>query len=180
MNQLNRPKSIKKAAEHINLTKQKLSTEKRVIGPEKQRQLNQMLIEAAKNGKLERIRRLLKAGADVNVRFDKGYTLLIYVACTGERNTRICGLLIENGADVNARIEGNVLKDKTALMFAANNGDTKMCRLLIEHGADVNAKDDNTRTVLMETVYGGHTETCKLLIEKGADIGAKFEEGKHK
>jgi ankyrin repeat protein len=48
-------------------------------------------------------------------------------------DAEIAGLLIERGADVNAR--DNTLW--TALMFTGNLG---KARLLIERGADVNAK----------------------------------------
>jgi ankyrin repeat protein len=51
-------------------------------------------------------------------------------------DAEMAGLLIERGADVNAR--DNTLW--TALMITNNLGKAK---LLIERGADVNARDDN-------------------------------------
>jgi len=170
----------KKQTAKLNLARQKLSTEKRILSLEKQRQLDGMLIEAAKKGNAKRIERLLKAGANVNAietersSRTKGWTVLMFA--TANKHEKACRLLIENGADVNARIESEILRHKTALMLAANNGYIEICKLLIENGADVNARDDNTRTVLMEAVYGGYAETCRLLIRKGADIDAKIED----
>jgi ankyrin repeat protein len=161
----------------------RLLSEKRKNSPERQMQLNPMLVDAARKGKLKRAGRLLNLGADANSRLEErgsranGWTALMLAASRGDTGT--CALLIGNGADVNARIEKEIYKHKTALMLAANEGHTETCRLLIGNGADVNARDDNTRTVLMEAVYGNRLETCKLLIRKGADINAKFEEGKY-
>ena len=49
-------------------------------------------------------------------------------------NMEVMKLLLENGADVNARDKD----ERTALMFAKN---AEMAKLLLENGADANAKD---------------------------------------
>jgi ankyrin repeat protein len=61
---------------------------------------SQALIEAAKQGDLEQVRELLDKGADVNVRYINGMTVLMAAARGG--NLEIVKLLIEKGADVNS------------------------------------------------------------------------------
>jgi uncharacterized protein len=53
-------------------------------------------------------------------------------------------LLLDNGADVNARQQGGL----TPLHSAAHHGATELVRLLIENGADMNAKTDAGETAL--------------------------------
>jgi ankyrin repeat protein len=50
-------------------------------------------------------------------------------------NTEVAALLIQEGADVNARD----VNQKTPLHWAASRGMTEVAALLIEKGADVNA-----------------------------------------
>ena len=80
-------------------------------------------------------------------------------------------LLLENGADVNAKNKFG----ETALMRAKTAEQTK---LLIDHGADVNAKDKYGRTALMFAADRGNIEQIKLLIDAGADVNAKDDNGK--
>lgn len=143
---------MKKAADQPALTKQKLSTEKRIISPEKQKQLNNMLLDAAEKGKPKRVERLLQVGADVNAKFEEGYvkgwTALMWAAANGKKDT--CAFLIEKGADVNLKVEEKDYKGGTALMWAAASGHPKTCAFLIEKGADANAKFE-------EGIYKGWT-----------------------
>jgi ankyrin repeat protein len=102
-------------------------------------------------------------------------------------------LLIENGADVNAKyyeetgfsggedydveVVRNV-RDSTLLMEAVALNRVKIAKLLIENGADVNAKNNyNGWTPLIEAVWDGHIEIAKLLIENGADVDTENNNG---
>ncbi|OAD22390.1 ankyrin repeat domain-containing protein, partial [Candidatus Thiomargarita nelsonii] len=64
-------------------------------------ELNRMLIEAVVNSNIEKVKELLKKGANVNTKDVNNMTPLHKVAFTG--NVKIARLLIKNGADVNAR-----------------------------------------------------------------------------
>jgi ankyrin repeat protein len=54
-----------------------------------------------------------------------------------EGHTEIVQLLLEKGADVNAKNKYG----RTALIYATERGYTEIVQLLLEKGADVNAKD---------------------------------------
>ena len=88
-------------------------------------------------------------------------------------NTEVAALLIEKGANVNAR----GVNQKTPLHWAAFAGNTEVAALLIEKGADVNARDVNQKTPLDWAVSQGNTEVAALLVEKGADVNGL--NGKH-
>jgi len=72
-------------------------------------------------------------------------------------------------------------KDKfgrTALMYAACEGDTEFVKTLLAEGADVNAKDKDGVTALMGAAWNGHTEIVKALLAKGADVNIKDKDGR--
>ena len=77
-------------------------------------------------------------------------------------------VLIDNGADVNAKIQGNT--EVTALMIAARYGYTEIMKILIDNGADVNAKSDSGYTALMRAARNGQTKAVKILIQNHAAI----------
>jgi ankyrin repeat protein len=84
-------------------------------------------------------------------------------------------VLIENGADVNARdIKDVNFEDggDTALHKAACWGHTDVVKLLLKAEADVKAKDDWSRTALHLAARNGHIDVVTLLIGNGADVAA--------
>lgn len=89
------------------------------------------LHEAAREGYVYDVERLLDEGADVNARDDFGNTPLLLALDRGK--TKVAKLLIDRGADVNVMNK----KGWTALMLAAVGGYTDMAKILIEKGADV-------------------------------------------
>ena len=78
-------------------------------------------------------------------------------------------LLIENGADVNAKRNDGV----TALMIASLHGDIDIIKFLIENGADVNTKSNHGYTALMGANLQGDIDIIEFLIDKGAVVNAK-------
>ena len=125
------------------------------------------IIEAAENGNLEELKKLIKSGADVNAKNEYGNTALIYAAWNG--HTDCLSALIVAGADVNAKNNDGY----TALTLAARDGQTDCVAVLISAGADVNAKNDDGNTALILAACMGHTECVNALLKSGADINAK-------
>ena len=165
--------------------------------------LTDNLIYAAQDNDTNRIDSILKSRiVNINARSYHGYTALMWASEYG--NLEAAKLLIENGADVNAKdkygdtalIEAGHLEvvklliengadvnaknedGKTALMRASREGHLEVVKYLIENGADVNAKSNNGWTALMRASYNGHLEVVKYLIENGADVNAKRDSGR--
>lgn len=63
--------------------------------------LNEELLDASKKGDVEKVKKLLKEGADANAKDRFGFTPLHYTALNG--HFEVVKLLIERGADVNAK-----------------------------------------------------------------------------
>lgn len=117
------------------------------------------------------VERLLQNGADVNLRDRRGgATPLMYTAALGSLDTMT--LLIDKGADVNARSAGGA----TALMWAAT--DLAKIRLLVDRGADLNAVSDRGRTALLLSAMSDRSaEIVRLLLSRRADAHAVDKEG---
>ncbi len=57
----------------------------------------------------------------------------------------VMGILIDKGADVNARSKNGA----TALILAADKGNAEIVKFLIDRGADINAKDGNGTALIV-------------------------------
>lgn len=124
------------------------------------------LLEAVKNGDIQTAERLIGEGVH-DFRDDEQQTPLHWAAATG--NAGITGLLIERGADIEARD----FSGRTPMHLAAAGGSHAVARLLIESGAKPTIQDGLNRTPLHWAAIKGHTPVTALLIAKGADPNAK-------
>ena len=122
--------------------------------------------------KLQNIRILFDAGAVVDPadRFDAPY----YMAVASSGNVEILRMLLERGADANAR---NSNLSTTILQEAADawKEPEATVRLLLEHGANTEATHiyDNKygpETALLHAARMGRWGVCLALIEHGADV----------
>ena len=122
---------------------------------------------------LEKVRYLLKKGAQVNVASKFGNTPLILAARTKD-SAPIVRLLLNHKADVTARNRFAV----DALMVAASSSNTKTVRILLKHGADAkaspspNALLSGGQTALTWSARMGDVESAKLLLEHGAEVNS--------
>ena len=82
-------------------------------------------------------------------------------------------ILINNGADVNARDYYQC----TALHHASENGHHDMVQVLIENQADVNARDKDQETPLHKASWCEHKRVVEQLVQNGADTNAKDKYG---
>jgi ankyrin repeat protein len=84
----------------------------------------------------------------------------------------VCELLLERGADVNAKDNGGWTPLHAAA--ASSEGLNKdVCKLLLDHGADINMKTNGGETPLHRASYEGHLDMCVFLLDHGADVNVK-------
>jgi uncharacterized protein len=121
---------------------------------------------------LEEIRYAIFIGADVNAG-EAPYTAFLWAVEQNE-NPEVIKLLLDSGADINAKTQSSW---KVLNVAVSKNNNPEVLRMLIDAGADVNAKDKDGRTLLNYTVQHENTEKARLLIEGGADINAQNEKG---
>ena len=121
--------------------------------------LNKEFLNASEKGNLQKIKKLLENGANVNARNKWGDTALMRSALKGHKE--VVEILIENGANINAK---NGLMD-TTMMYAAANGHVEIVQLLIDKGADVNAKNYWQYTAIALAALNKHEKVVKLLAD---------------
>jgi ankyrin repeat protein len=134
------------------------------------------LMQAVTRGDSKAIESLIKGGADVNAKDQKGWTALMMAAgaCWNDfplalaRWDDIVKRLLVAGADVNARNR----EGETPLMIAATCGDLQIVTSLIAEGADVNARTDKGCTALTYSAYSNspsrRDRTMVILKKAGA------------
>ncbi len=147
---------------------------------------------------IEMVRRLVKAGADVNARMTKkiavGMTGLNtlgatpYLLAARTADTELMRVLKELGADVSIpTAEGS-----TAIIVAAGLGTrspgedagteeevVEALKLALEHGADVNAVDSNGETAMHGAAYKNLPAAVQFLADHGARIEVWNKPNKH-
>lgn len=142
--------------------------------------VNKDLIKAAEKGDLEKVKRAIEKGADINSTDHHDWTALHAAAgiTYDEKNIapaqEIVEYLVQNGADVNARGPKGV----RPLHYAAGYGTLGIAKCLLENGADVNATNDEGMTPIMSAAALGKPEMIELLLEYGADIYLKSNKGR--
>ena len=120
---------------------------------------------AAHFGHTNAVRWLLGAGADVQARSKNELANQpLHAAAAGQAPVELLTLLLDAGADVNARQHGGF----TPIQATAQNGDLAATELLLAHGADVQARSDDGQTALSFAIEGNHDAVAKLLRAQGA------------
>ncbi len=125
------------------------------------------LIEAVRDGDVERVRALLAAQADPNTPDLDGTTALHWAAHRDDVVT--AELLLRAGARPDA---GNRY-GATAVLVAATSGNAAMLELLLDAGADPNVGLPEGETPLMRTARAGLVDAVQALLAHGADVDAR-------
>ena len=123
------------------------------------------------------IRSLIRQGANVNGRTQEGLTPLVGAALF--LNRECVQILIDAGAVVDVRPNGDYLDGKTALLAAVSNtiNDSGVIQVLIDAGADVNAADTFGRTALMYAAATSNLNLVETLVREGANINQRDKYG---
>ena len=137
------------------------------------------LIIAARDGKLDFVKVLLRYEANIEARgmikidgeVIEDCTALWIAAAKGHFD--VVRLLIEQ----NAEVDGKTLTNSTPLRAAAFDGHLDIVRCLVENGADVNARTNFNSTPLMLTCHNGHLDVASYLVKHGANINLQDNKG---
>jgi ankyrin repeat protein len=102
---------------------------------------------------------LLDRGAESNAVAKNAMRVTALHSAAAARETGIVRLLLDNGADPNARQEGGY----TALHAAAQHGDRELAELLVGHGANPSLVNDAGETPADTAAARGHVELAERL-----------------
>ena len=119
----------------------------------------------------EQVTACLAAGADVNdANFGDNDTPL-HLAASSNENPAVIGLLLEAGADLEAR----EVAGETPLHWAAGSANAVAVEALLAAGANLEARGEEGRTPLHEAAmsYEDPTVVIGLLLEAGANLEAQ-------
>ncbi|MGZ0708739.1 ankyrin repeat domain-containing protein [Coraliomargarita sp. W4R53] len=126
-------------------------------------ELQEIALDAARNGDTDALRPMIQAGLPVNLKDDKGNSLLMLAAYHG--NIKTVRMLLAEGADPDARND----RKQTPLAGVAFKGGLDVATMLVEAGADANADQGGGRTPVMFAAMFGHHAMVEYLETK---IGA--------
>jgi ankyrin repeat protein len=127
----------------------------------------QQPLQRATRSSLEKgVRVLLDAKADVNFREEKfGMTALHYAAATND-NTTIAQLLLDHGADINAKDDTGT----TPIFKAAFQSKRAMLKFLEEKGADLEARNNDGFTPLLQMARYERRDMVGMNLHVACDI----------
>src|SRR5690606_16401499 len=128
---------------------------------------DQNLADAAEQGDLATIERLVQNGTKVDSRLLDGTTALHWAVLRDQVDA--ARMLLDHGADP-AAVNRNGM---TPLYLAAQNGNAAMVALLLDAGASPNAVATTGESTLMTAARTGAPDVVELLISRGAQVDAR-------
>ncbi len=133
----------------------------------------QILADAIKeDAQLSIIEELLKAGADVNKKDDRGNTTLLLAL---QRNdVEILSLLLQYNID----LKGKAANGENMLFYAyKHNAPYEILSAIISAGIDVNEPDAEGRLLLITALENGDEKLVEHLLKAGADVNKTDSKG---
>lgn len=138
---------------------------------------NTPLQRATDAGQLEAVKLLIRGSANVKANSARGKFTALHVAAA-RHNQQIATLLLNAGADVNARdalgatalLDVRPQKTDASEVAQAKAG---FVRFLIQAGADVNARPKHGDGLLHQALTAGNREILAALLEAHADVNLK-------
>ena len=130
----------------------------------------QELIDAASNGAVPKVLRLLRTGLSVHGSGD--HIPLLAAAARGRHHA--VQVLLKSGAD--PAVEDS--KGRTALHHAAYRGHAPTIRRLCEAGTDINRQDNEGSSPLSVAARKGHEKAVSVILTLGARIETRDRDGR--
>jgi hypothetical protein len=143
-----------------------------MTNPVRAADIHKGLLQASKEGRIETVREMLGAGANVNVRDEHNRTPRIKAVVSG--HYEIAKLLLDAGADVNAGDASGM----TPIMMAAQSRNVPMAKALVKAGADANAQTPEGHSVLEFAMVPANADMIETLINAGADPNRRDDLGR--
>ena len=155
-----------------------------------QAQLNAGLIEAAKQGDIQKVTDFVTLGANIDAQDNQGWTPL-YLATKNE-HLEVVDVLLANGAtsyyttdnqawqdlmlvaNQEIREKINKKREEEAFIETAKQGNIERLQYFIDKGVDINARDRYGRTALSRAIQNGRPEVVDVLLDNGADVPFAF------
>jgi len=133
------------------------------------------LIYAVMGGDIEKVKKIVASGVDINCKDTSGNTPLILASSYSSfGHNKIVELLISRGADLYMRNDNST----NALGLATYKGNTDIVETLLASGVSPDIKiNDQGATALMVAAVHGHENIASLLLEKGAKVSAQSQDG---
>ena len=153
--------SMKRSGDEIDSTQVTKKKKKMRVSP---------LVDAAKKGDLEEIKRLLEEGYYIDTYSASGLTPLMWAAKKGHKAAVEC--LLASKAKVNERSNGF-----TPLLCAAQQSNGEIVQILLKNGANIDAKNNEGQTALMIAAAQGHKEIVKTFLAHGIHPNEQDDEG---
>ncbi len=124
-----------------------------------------MLLDAAADGDVDTVRRLVKSGEAIDARDGAKRTALLIA--TRANQAEAARLLIDAGADINAK---DAIQD-TPFLYAAAEGRNDILRHILSTGK-ANLRDTNRYggVALIPAAHHGHVETVQMLLATAIDV----------
>lgn len=104
--------------------------------------LNNKLLLAVQEGDIEKLKKALLQGADVNCLADNGWSALLWAVHMGRHY--VVEFLVERGAEINKRNK----EDNTPLIWSAFWRRYETVRYLIDRGADISLRNKRGKTAV--------------------------------
>lgn len=151
-----------------------------IVQSEPKRTINGQLFDALASKDLKKVKKLIKAGADVNyteaLSLNDGteiaeWTPLMLAIMT--RNLEAVRILISAGAWVNY-MNGNGFN---ALWLASDVGKLDIVKYLTDHGGYINNSNKDNITPLMNAAANGYYEIAEFLISRHANLNSRHKDG---
>lgn len=134
--------------------------------------LEERYLDAARRGDLAMLTRCLDKGVDARAKDGFARSALL-LAASDARNLKMVEFLQARGLPVD---EPDV-RGRTALAYAAGNGQLEIVAYLLAHGATADRKDAQGQTALYNAVLAGSRETVERLVAAGADVNNRDQFG---
>jgi ankyrin repeat protein len=124
-------------------------------------------------------KKLLRKGVNPTINDKEKHNFLVYTVLRGEEGEELLDIALEQGCDLNTRLEGDntiLMEVMHAFIGMKETGDNKkrqemerIAKKLIKNGIDINAVNNKGENVLFDLVRVKDIDGCRFLLEHNVD-----------